>query len=50
MAKDKIIKGHIVRNYDGLWHIMETRCGQLTGKAYYHGSMKEIRKVINMTR
>lgn len=48
-ATDKIIDGSIVRKnpeHKGMWDIMETRAGQLTGKASFTGTMKEVRDAI----
>lgn len=50
MKNDKIISGQIVRKSEqnGLWDIMETRGGQLTGKASFTGTMKEVRDAIKL--
>ena len=50
MKTDKIISGQTVRKnqeHKGMWDIMETRAGQITGKASFTGSMKEVRAAIN---
>ena len=46
MKNDKNIKGSTVRKnakHKGMWDIMETRGGQLTGKPSFTGTMKEVR-------
>lgn len=49
MKADKNISGSIVRknkDHAGMWDIMETRAGQLTGKSTFTGTMKEVRAAI----
>ena len=49
MKTDKNIAGNIVRknkDHAGMWDIMETRGGELTGKSTFTGSMKEVRAAI----
>ena len=51
MKNDKIISGNVVRKnsqHPGMWNIMETRAGQLTGKASFTGTMKEVREAIKL--
>ena len=49
MKTDKTIKGCTVRKnkeHRGMWDIMETRAGQLTGKSTFTGTLKEIRAAL----
>ena len=49
MKNDKIIKGCTVRknkDHKGMWDIMESRGGQLTGKSTFTGTIKEIRAAL----
>ena len=51
MKNDKIINGCTVRKNTerkGMWDIMETRAGKLTGKASFTGTMKEVRAAIKL--
>ena len=48
---DKIIGGSTVRKnteHKGMWDIKDTRAGQLTGKASFTGTMKEVREAIKL--
>ena len=48
---DKIIGGQTVRKNNevkGLWDIIETRAGRLTGKVAFTGTMKEVRAAIKL--
>ena len=52
MKNDKIISGKTVRKnteHKGMWDIMETRAGRLTGKASFTGTTKEVRFAIKQT-
>jgi len=49
MKTYKNIAGNIVlknKDHAGMWDIMETRGGQLSGKSTFTGSMKEVRGAI----
>ncbi len=49
MKTDKKIKGCTVRKnktHRGMWDVMETRAGHLTGKATFTGTMKEVRAAL----
>jgi len=51
MKNDKHIGGSVVRKnatHKGMWDIMETRAGMLTGKASFTGTMKEVRAAIRL--
>lgn len=51
MKNDKIIGGQTVRKnaeHKGMWDIIETRAGRLTGKVEFTGSMKEVRAAIKI--
>ena len=49
MKNDKIISGQTVRKnaeHKGVWDILETRGGRLTGRSTFTGTMKEVREAI----
>ena len=46
-----VINGSIVRKnpcHKGMWDILDTRAGQVTGKASFTGTMKEVRDAIRL--
>lgn len=51
MKNDKIISGQTVRKnpqHNGMWDIMETLAGKLTGKSTFTGTMKEVRDAVKL--
>jgi hypothetical protein len=49
MKTEKIINGSIVRkshSHKGMWDVLETRAGQVTGKSTFTGTIKEIRAAL----
>lgn len=51
MKNDKTISGQTVRKnkeHKGMWDIIESRSGRLTGKASFTGTMKEVRDAIKI--
>lgn len=51
MKNDKIIGGCVVRKSaqgKGLWDVMKTKAGVVTGKVSFTGTMREVRAAIKL--
>jgi hypothetical protein len=51
MKNDKVIYGQTVRKnteHPGMWDVIESRGGRLTGKSKFTGTMKEVRCAIKI--
>jgi len=51
MKNDKIINGQTVRKnaeHKGMWDIIESKAGRLTGRVAFTGSMKDVRMAIKL--